>query len=436
MIGSSKRQRESEPQEGFVLHRRLAAADAWHRRLTVASAAALAGSAAAWLAGMPLTWHTALIALGFVIGMAWPVPDPTDRVLGWLAERTGLAYETALSLQKNDPWGLREAVLDRAHASSVRVRSPDRQHWWIAILAVALGLLLLPAAQLLGPSGATNGGGAPPEATSPLFPEPEPEEPRVEPEDVDDVERAADPRDSDGAPAETAAEDPAPGAAGDQETLSRFLDNLRERDPFQPVDPSGEETGAAPLSEQREEEAGENRGGAGRENESGPGEPQEDQQPGEAAEGSGESTEGEREGDQGRPEEGAEEGDEEGVPGPTAGESEDAPPEGETPAGGEEPGNGDGELEPDASSGVGQGPSAPRPTEGAEGDPSREPEFLPGELGQGPENPGGSVLLPGEDEVEVPSELRRGEYRRAVEEAVTDGQVPLEYQEIIRNYFR
>jgi hypothetical protein len=32
--------------------------------------------------------------------------------------------------------------------------------------------------------------------------------------------------------------------------------------------------------------------------------------------------------------------------------------------------------------------------------------------------------------------MRRGEYRRAVEEAVTDGQVPLEYQEIIRNYFR
>jgi len=436
VIGSSKRQRDSEPAGLFDLHRRLAAADTWHRRLTVASAAALAASGVAWLVGMPLTWHVALIAVAFASGMAWPAPDATDRVLGWLADRTGLAYETALSLGEPDPWGFREAVVDRAHNSASRVRAPDRQHWWIPILAVALGLLLLPAAQLLGPGGGTNGAGAPPESTSTLPPEPEPEVPLVEPEEVDDVERAAEPRDSDGDSAESAAEDPSPGASGDRETLSRFLDNLRERDPFQPVNPTEEETGAAPVSEQAEREPGDDRGGAGRENQPGPGELQEDQEPGESAEGAGESAEGEREGDQGRPEEGGEEGEDGGVPGPTAGDSEEAPPEGDTPAGGEEPGDGEGELEPDASSGVGQGPSAPRPTEGAEGDSSQQPEFLPGELGQGPENPGGSVLLPGEDDIDVPRDMRRGEYRRAVEEAVTDGQVPLEYQEIIRNYFR
>lgn len=446
MIEPSRRQREDARRGTFELHRQLAGAEAWHRRITVASLAALVGSAAAWLVGPPLGWHVTAVVVAFLAGLAWPVPDTTTRALGWIAGRAGLAYETALTVgsatgqtETGDPYGFRQALGDRARASTARVQPPRRQHWWIAVLAVALGLLLLPAAQLVGPAAGTNGVGGPPETTAPVSPEPEADEPLVDLEEPEEFERGAEPRDNAGDSQSPADGDLAPGASGDQEPLSRVLDNLRERDnPFRSVEaPQEEGTPAAPVSQQREDEPPQDADGAqqrsrGQE----PGEAEEGQEPGAAAEGTGEPGEGDEQSDEGRSEEGPDEGEGEGTPGPTAGDENAPEREGDTPAGGQEPGDGEGELDPDASSGIGQGPSAPRPTDGLEEGPGQQPEFLPGQLERGPENPGGSVLLPGEGDIDVPDELRQREYRRAVEEAVTDGQVPLEYQEIIRNYFR
>jgi hypothetical protein len=65
-----------------------------------------------------------------------------------------------------------------------------------------------------------------------------------------------------------------------------------------------------------------------------------------------------------------------------------------------------------------------------------EAEFLEGQLSGAAANPAGSVRLPPFSDVELPQGSSTTEFTRAAERAVTEGQVPLEYQEIIRNYFR
>ncbi len=65
-----------------------------------------------------------------------------------------------------------------------------------------------------------------------------------------------------------------------------------------------------------------------------------------------------------------------------------------------------------------------------------EPDLLPGVLQFGPENPAGVVRLPGEEEVALPPGRSPADYRSAAEEALTEGDLPLAYQEVIRRYFR
>jgi len=61
---------------------------------------------------------------------------------------------------------------------------------------------------------------------------------------------------------------------------------------------------------------------------------------------------------------------------------------------------------------------------------------LPGVLQDGPENPAGTVRLPGDTEVFLPPGRAVTEYQTAAEEALSEGDLPLAYQEVIRRYFR
>lgn len=440
MIEASRRRRRDGRDAPFRLHVRLAAADAWNRRLTNGSAAAAVVSLVAWLAGAPLAWHAAAALLALAGGVAWPVRGARDRALSWIQDQSGLAYETALAHGDTsgdaDRFGFGAALMQRASEAAARTRPPTERRWWIPLLVAAGAMLLLPAARLAGPGGP--GGTAPGGPQAPAAVEPDAlEEPDVaEPEEVPEVDRvdAPDDRDDDsGAEAEQDA--PEPGEASEQETLSRFLDNLRERDPFQPVDRPGEE-GDAPPSAPREGPGRDGNGEPPEGGEPGEGRPEQGESGEQDATGAGEAGEGEQQEAEGPPEAGGDQGEQPGEPGASPQEQGEQR-EGETPVGGQEPGEDPADqLDAEAGEGVGQGPSAPQPSEGAAGDATREPEFVEGRLGDGPENPGGSVLLPGEEEIDVPPELRSQEYRRRVEEAVIDGQVPLEYQEIIRNYFR
>ena len=190
-----------------------------------------------------------------------------------------------------------------------------------------------------------------------------------------------------------------------------------------------------------------------------------DRQPGEAGEdaegeraqqgGEGEQDEGEQvaEGSEGEGEQAGAEGetpqDSEGQSGTEPGEQGDAggeqpqPPEASGFDEGQDPFGDSGQQDPNASpddggngDGAGDLASEERPGEQGEGQAAGDPEFLEGLLGLGPETPAGTIRLPGATEVELPPGRSAGEYTRAVERAVTEGSIPVDYQEIIRNYFR
>src|SRR5690606_1479578 len=66
---------------------------------------------------------------------------------------------------------------------------------------------------------------------------------------------------------------------------------------------------------------------------------------------------------------------------------------------------------------------------------SAQPELLPGVLQDGPENPAGTVRLPGDTAVFLPAGRAAADYQAAAEEALTEGDLPLSYHEVIRRYF-
>jgi hypothetical protein len=62
---------------------------------------------------------------------------------------------------------------------------------------------------------------------------------------------------------------------------------------------------------------------------------------------------------------------------------------------------------------------------------------LQGQVSGGPNNTAGTVRLPGEmSQTIFPEGSAPSSFSRAEEEALTEGRIPLEYQEVIRNYFR
>ncbi|HZJ10632.1 MAG TPA: hypothetical protein VFD39_13115, partial [Trueperaceae bacterium] len=99
-------------------------------------------------------------------------------------------------------------------------------------------------------------------------------------------------------------------------------------------------------------------------------------------------------------------------------------------------GGGDGSSsDPLDAGGAGAGPGNEQEAGVAEGEQT-QPDFLEGVLEDGPENPAGTVRLPGDTDVALPPGRSAADYQSAAEEALTEGDLPLSYQEIIRRYFQ
>jgi len=122
-----------------------------------------------------------------------------------------------------------------------------------------------------------------------------------------------------------------------------------------------------------------------------------------------------------------------------------APGEGETADGGDggaQPGEGPGERASEGGQGNSQGAGerGGRPVPGSgerlPGAPETPLERLAGVRGEGPINRGGEALQRGSDDVDIPNVQVPTDYERAAEEAISEGRIPLEYQEILRDYFR
>lgn len=479
MIAASRRRLPGVPSadETFRLHLRMARRASLAKRLMRGSVLALVASLIALFAGAEIAAHLAACGVGFLAGLALPVPGTRGAALADIRAVAGLSYETALDQLEHgaaggeaDPYGFRSAVVDRARLSVRDLRPTSPPAWWLPALAVALALVLFAALErpfAVGGRGGGATGGPSGGSEAPFVPgsdpqtaveEPEAERPEPEPE------RAGEPADAGGQERDDAADSAAPAPPtefGDAAPLSRFLDSLRERPPeSQPPEPgqgggqrAGRESGAL----------GDPADAAGDRGAQTDGEPQRAElRSGEPAEGDSQEAgqvEGQEQGDQGAGADssGQEQGgagEEEGVQGA---EGED----GEEAAGGasEEGGEGqapvaNGGAEPDeALGGAGADGADGQASEfqdaggaGAAGGPESAagvadagqapPEFLEGVLEAGPENPAGTVRLPGSDEVALPPGRSVTEYQSAAEEALTEGDLPLSYQEIIRRYFR
>lgn len=431
----------------FGLHERLRRRRNRALRLNRAGFACLAAAALLWLSGLAGGWQLAGSLLAAATGLVWPVPDSRRWALARIGEQTGLAYETALSLEngERDDYGLRPLVRSRARAGIAGMELPAQQEWWLAALTVAAVLLLLPSLRLVPPWHAA---APPPPAAGGITTDAGHDDDQAEDEETADatpVQAAAEPEEA--LPARAATAEPgsqAPaaeagtsrdGREAEAEVLDRFLDNLRERREPQaagalplsetpaatdtvPEDRSGDEAeGTAPG------DGGDDGAAAGREDGAAP-----------AGTAAGDGTD-----EAADPAAGDDTADSAAPAGATADEPPGGGPE---PQAGPDGGDGDGAETPGFGDGAGdsagggpgpQGTAAPERLEAAAG---REPELLEGQLGSGPVNLGGDVRLPGFSDVELPPGAAAGDYGRAVERSLSGGNVPLDYQEVIRDYFR
>lgn len=243
MIRPSRRQHRDPPNEAVALrlHVRIARRGEWNQRLWRGSLGALLGSVVSVALGVPLVWQGAALVVGLAAGLALPAPGHAQRALRYVRRHAGLSYETALQPATGpDPYGFRALVRRRAVHAVRGVTPPERAPWWLPALAVAVGLLLLPlAGGGLRPQGAPEVGSLPPDsAGGDALPAETPTAPAL-PSSAPD--RVAQPDGANAAPA-AGADAPAaqaPDAGGnDAQTLSRYLDSLRQR-------PSGEAGAAA-----------------------------------------------------------------------------------------------------------------------------------------------------------------------------------------------
>jgi hypothetical protein len=414
------------------------------RGATRATRAALLGaslSVVGWTLGWGPAPHAVAIGAASLLGALWPVRDREPAALRWVGDRVGLAYETALETAGgDDPYGLRAAVAVQGRLVVRDLAPPTPAAWWVpaALLAASLwawGALLgapwsLPWA---APGGASPSGpaGAPPgEAVLPFEPEVEP------PAEGDAVEArvpAAGGADGAGAPGGAPGEAGPGGAPSERDALERFVEGLREREPT-PEDEADRSAAAAAAAEEAEEAEGE---GDPEDATTTPRAPD----PGGEGERTDEAGDGEQgdetgAGDEGEGEQDAEAGGEGDQPGPA-----EAPSAEEGAADAAESGDGEaagaagfdpGEEGGDAGLGAG--------VEGEAGEGLDEagaaPEALPSILGPGPETPVGGIALPGAAPETLPVGSAPPGFRQAVEQALIDGEVPVPYQEVIRNYFR
>lgn len=470
MIRRSRRRTPTPtPDEALNVHVGMARARHWQRRLWLASACACAGSLLLWLAGTGLFVHLAGLVAAFGIGLALPVRSSLDWALGWVS-RHGLSYPTALELSQagnaDDPYGFYAAVAKRASAQAARLEPPRLQPWWLPLLVTALVLALLPV-NPFGMRGGFSGTGSPNQNQRGA----DPTESAAEALNPEDPAQADPPDTAANLPADTPETGAAPptlenlsapggaaaegetGAPSDAEALDRFLETLRDRPP-QNEEANREQTnpfrGAAPSQrpgesgEPREAQNGEQSGegetaqngegqrGEPREAQDGPGEQGEQgegDEAGEPAEGQGdEAAQGQAGQEDG---EAAAEGD--------AQEAQPGDAEGRAAQQAGAPGNEDGRPEAgESGEGAGDSPGSPPLGDGNRLEPSnQDPEQLQGRLNNGPSNLAGTVRLPGTQQTAAPSGgSTSAGFSRAEERAITEGRIPVEYQDIIRNYFR
>ncbi len=452
------------------LHERLARRDDRRVRALRAAAAAAAVAFAGWIVDLASLWHVVAVVGAAAGAAAWPSRRGLSDAFRTIAEQAGLAYQTHVEhVGRDDPHGLLSAAEIQARLSIRGVVPPPRGAWWLPLAAVATALVVLtalvggPGTWFRGDAGPGVGGPGTPASPPPIVRD---EAATATDDDATDAAEAPEPT-APGAPATTPDRGSGPGSddAGDgdgggaleREELDRFLEALRERPSVADAaearrdaerDGVRDDADADLASAQVRGDVDDTFDDAQRTPDQRSDDAGDAERSVEVPAGGGAGDDDGVEAGEADDLEGAEAGTSESL-GPDEGEDGSAPdgeqPD-ETPTGVGEaapdgaPEAGAGSEEPSLDAGTGDeggiGPGSPAGVESDVPDPAGDLEALPGILGPGPETVGGRVRLPGRDSDVAPTAVSAERFERAVEQAVTDGSVPVPYQEIIRNYFR
>ena len=459
----SKHEAETQSAEVlFATHKQLAQRFKWHQKLFMASRVALVVAVVGLLIYILFAYRLflQLSPLAFLLALFIPHRSGQERALEHIDADIGLSYRTALEYQDNksefEQVDFSSLLLKRAAYRVRNLELPDLQPWWLPMLVTSIVLSLIPFFLNATP---LNFGGRGLLGNSnfqrPLN-QPPPQEPlaeeQAETEDEQFDEQAAedasdlDAQDQDDADLESSFEDSSQEpdrnvSEAEGETLSRFLDNLKEKP--QPEEnltqqnrqnrqssEDGTSESEAENSEQPESQRAEE---ASREE----GESQEDSESGEE-QGAGANEEGEQQAND-ESDDAQEQGEDAAANRDGENEGEEGGQEGARPdIGGRQQGDEETNFgSEDNENGIGTGASEPTPNSGEriEGQ-MQAPELLEGQIMSDETTIAGEVRLPGSDQVEIPEGLSPQEFDRAVERAIAEGRIPVEYQEILKNYFR
>ncbi|HRQ10353.1 MAG: hypothetical protein WC972_07010 [Trueperaceae bacterium] len=499
MISPSKRRRSAANMGAeFTLHLTAARRLATHKRLRRAAVGALGlalvGAVVGFFMPVSLLAQLAGLVVGAAVGALLPVRPQTRPALSHIAATTGLAYETALGVQAHrdgptpgatgtgvrdrvDEYGLEAQLIRRAGRSIRDYRPEPTPPWWLPVATLALTVVAL-SRMVPGLSESTR----PPPVAATTDTAEAVAEPLEFGDDLTPALPAAGRADAPStavAPAggtETRDALPPGGSDAGNEALSRFLEALRQSPPdgrssgeqagsggpqgagdgslagdirsapsrAEPAPEASEVPPATDQTQQRSEQApGSRQAGAegdranqGTDARQGA-EAGQDADSGQDAGGTraDESSQG---GGAGAEEPGAEGADEgarldEGGQVVAGGDTKRPGEEGAGGEAGTEPGGAGDDLAGAAGAGGSEVPDTGAAPEGAL---AGGVELLPGVIQDGPLTPAGNVRLPGDDQVQLPQGVELGHYATAVEEALGEGDLPADYQEIIRRYFR
>lgn len=488
-LGAS--QRHAPARTVRPLHQRLARRRAAQERLFAGGVVALTASATAWLFGLTLPLHLGLLAVGFAVGFFWRFAGVGRRAerwaFAWIEPRAGLSYLTAHELPASDTSALGEAVRVRA-ARAERLGPPPLEPWALPPLVLALALAFVPHFVLptlraplepLLPRSLT----APPDPNAPADAALEAEAPQTQTagNETGTPETAEPEADSETPPEDNAGDEggesvntdsPAPAtgtAPSESATLERFLEGAGAPQP----DAAGrqasgrEAQAAAEAAARRSGAEGDTPGGEG----NGPGQPSagalpggDENAPSTASEGRPAEDDALRNANRnlgGARPSGAEDEATGGEGGEAGGQGEGTPPEApgsaeprEAQSGAGSPGEGDGPSQPgptsDGRSQTGQGSergSSEEAGRGSGGEQAGSSERLLGGAGgalerlsgrrtEGVPNLRAETLQQGDAPDALPQAGGPEGYRRAAEEVIREGRIPLEYQQLVRDYFR
>ena len=444
MIQKSKRKYQTQA-FSLNVHKRIALKRFWANRLLVCSLGALATSVIGWMFSLNPMLHWIILGLGFLAGFFIPMPSTQPYALSWIRQRIGLSYESALESQPDD-YGFHDRLQERAKVQLRQLELPQTQAWWLPIFIAAIAITLLPLIPKTFSALTTTPGISPvpalPTQNETVTPQDTPTSTQnsapTPPEEADPQPTTSQAQELQGELAEGSGNANRDNQVADEEALSRFLEELQQQQQrnetegnispeLQPGQPTfGNQNDQDEASRPREQNTNpfeEITQGDPGDQTTEPGQTQSEDQNNQPGQEQNESTQL-TETPNSNPESSEPQSQENSMGGAGTQSQED----GQQAMRQEGEGDGTGLLGGE----VGQDQ-----IQGLEGQSEQSPELLPGQIAQGPQNVAGTVRLPNTSDETAPlSNTLAPSFRPSDEEALTEGKIPLEYQNIIRNYFK